>query len=578
MMRLANFRPTPALLALCALALWAAALSAAEPRVKLAPNGAVLVDGKPFLPIFVWAQPSSALEMHKALGVNTMHPGEKEESDPIKAYLDKLQANGMLALVNDGAYKDEIKGHPAILAWTVEHEPDGATPAPYKPNLAGDGSIIWIEGEGPKENTLKPAGGWLNLKSAQLSGEHWLTCDDKAEGQAVYEFEVKKAGKYNLWVREFTKTWANPTNWQIDDQPAQDTPRELRSVNEESANLGEGRGANWCKYATVDLTEGKHKLTIKVVPGRTVGDPKKEPAPAAIWAIDVFCFTTADKFPPRVVADPLPTRLPEVEKEHYEQMKKRDPNCLTWNIFSGSFFGPYSQGLPQKYYDEWLRWADIASFDLYPVTGWNQPGRLAHVGLATRKLVSMARKGQPVWTIVEASDQELSWTAPTTKGPTAEEMRAEVWMAIASGAKGIGYFTIAFGRGKSFKWNNLTDEVKAEMKRTNGELTELAAPILLGDTDKALTTSGDETKDKEAQGHAIMAIRKDYEGKTYVVAVNVTREPVRPMFKVEEAPGGSVEVFRENRKVELKDAVELKNPSFTDAFKPLEVHIYILSK
>ena len=83
-----------ALAALCAVA-------QAEPRAKLTDTGGILVDGKPFLPVFVWAQPSSAIPLHKGLGVNTLHPGESDEKDPAKAYLDRLHAETM-------AFKDAL--------------------------------------------------------------------------------------------------------------------------------------------------------------------------------------------------------------------------------------------------------------------------------------------------------------------------------------------------------------------------------------------------------------------------------------------------------------------------------------
>jgi hypothetical protein len=183
----------------------------------------------------------------------------------------------------------------------------------------------------------------------------------------------------------------------------------------------------------------------------------------------------------------------------------------------------------------------------------------------------MARKGQPVWTFLEASDQQLSWTAPETRGPTPQEMRAEVWSSVAAGAKGIGYFTIAFGRGKQFQWNRLTDEIKAELRRTNAELTELAGPIVLGETDKKLAINGDDTADKSAEGHAIVAIRKELADKTYVIAANVTRQTVQPTFELQAAGAnqGVVTVWKEDR------TVPMSTGRFADAFEPLAVHIYI---
>lgn len=545
----------------------AAAVNADAPRFKLTDTGGLLADGKPLLPIMVWAQPSSLLEYYKALGVNTMHPGEKEAKDPIKAYLDKLHANGMYALVNLEAYKDEIKNHPAVIAWTVEHEPDSASKPAYQPDLSGEATIVWIEGEKAKESSLE-CGPWLNPKTPQLSGQRWLGAK-KLGGQATWQFEVAKAGKYNMWVREFSKIWANPTVWSLNGAAEQTTPRTLGA--KDVVNFGEGRGAGWALYGKVELKEGANALTFKPAKGRTLGGKGEKVDPnAVIWAVDAICFTTAEKFPPAKKLAPLPKRLPEVEKANYEKVKKLMPGALTWNILTAQFFGPYhkSYKLPMKYYQGFLKWTEITSFDHYPVTGWNKPDRLPEVGLATRQLVSMARKGQPVWTIVEASDQDLKWTAKETRGPSAEEMRAEVWMAVACGAKGIGYFTVAF---EPFRWKNLTPEVQAEMKRTNAELTELAAPIVLGYTDKKLTVTGDETKDPAAAGHAVQAIRKEHQGKTYVIAVNVTRQAAKPTFKLASPPAGAkAAVWKTDRTVQIIDG------AFTDELAPLAVRVYVI--
>jgi len=553
--------------AVVAVAISSGCTVAAEPRAKLTATGAVLLDGKPFLPIFVWAQPSSLMAFHKDLGINTMHPGEKAETDPPRAYLDKLQAAGMMGLVNMELFSDDLKGHPALLAWTVEHEPDVAQKPAFEADLSGDATVIWIEGEAATKSTLTRSS-WLDVKVPQLSGKRWLTSEKEGTGDAVYQFEAKAAGTYTLWVREFNKNWANPTRWQLDGGQAKETPRSLRA--EAVVNLGGGRGVGWANYGQVELAKGKHTLTLSIVPGRTAGKPDKEPAKEAIWAVDALCFTQAETYPPAKRLEPMPKRLPDVEKEHYQKIKAADPDALTWNILTAGFFGPYHESykLPMHYYEGFVKWTDVVTFDHYPVTGWNRPDRLPEVGLATRQLVSMCRPNEPVWTIVEASDQDLAWTAKETRGPTDEEMRAEVWSAIAGGAKGIGYFTIAFN---PFRWNNLTDDVKAELKRTNGQLTELAGPIVLGDTDGKVIVTGDDTDDKAAAGHAIQVIRKQYEGKTYVIAVNVTRQAVKPTFQLQPSLAtGTVTAWKENRTLAFT-----KN-KFTDRFKPLEVHVYVL--
>lgn len=536
---------------------------AAEPRVRLTANGALLVDGKPFLPLFAWAQPSRHMSFFQDLNFNAFHVGEEAEPEPLPALLDKALAAGMMVLAGEERYQEAARGHPAILAWTVEHEPDMARTLPYRADVPE--GAVWLEGEQPLVSTFK-ANPWLDKEHDLLSGGKWLGADSTGQGEARYAFRLQQRGTYNLFVREFNKRWANPTIWKVDDTPPRETPRTLGSA--ETMDLGAGRGVGWAHYGTLQLEAGAHTLTMAVAPGRTLGDPAKPPAPEAVWAVDAICLTAGDSFPTARI-EQAPRRSPEVCKANFERMRQRDPNALTWIILTGQFHEGYNK-LPLALYDEYLRHADVVAFDHYPVTGWNAPRRLPEVGLMTRQLRRMARPSQPVWTIVEASDQELPWTAPETRGPTAAEVRAEAWMSIAGGARGIGYFTISFGRGRQFKWCHLAGDVEKEIRRTNGELQELAAPIVLGDTRKKLTVSGDECDDQAAGGHAILAIRKEHGGVTWIIAVNMTRQTARPRFAMEEAPPGNVRVWKENR------LIRPESGAFADELAPLAVRVYVM--
>ncbi len=550
-------RPT-SILTLIIAVFFAAAAHAAGPRATLTERGELLVDGKPFLPIFVWAQPASTIPFHKQLGVNTLHPSGDGE---LKDYLDKLHQAGLMALVNDSMVTEALVDHPAVLAWTINHESDTAANPGFTPDLSGEATTIWIEGEAADLNTLERSS-WLDQRRDELSGGRWLATQ-KDDGKAAWTFEVAKPGRYRLFVREFNKIWANPTQWTLDDRPSQTTPRSLQATD--VINWG-SVGVGWAHYGEVMLDAGTHTLTFEVVPGKTVGGADREPSDEAMFAVDAICFTTADSPPPGKIVGPRPRGLPDAQAKRYRHIKSLDKDALTWQVLTSGFFGRYNK-IPLRWYREFLETTDITSFDHYPVTGWNKPGRLPEVGRATAKLVELARRNQPVWTIVEASDQDLAWTPDETRGPTPEEMRAEVWSAIANGARGIGYFTIAFN---PFRWNNLTDAMKAELKRTNDELTALAGPIVMGNTDRALAVGGDATDDPEAEGGAIQAIRKDYEGKVYVIAVNVTREAVTPAFKLQAVRAARATVWKEGRSVAVDDG------TFSDTFEPLAVHVYVL--
>lgn len=152
--------------------------------------------------------------------------------------------------------------------------------------------------------------------------------------------------------------------------------------------------------------------------------------------------------------------------------------------------------------------------------------------------------------------RKLPTASPGASGPV-----AKVWMAVASGAKGIGYFTIAFN---PFEWNNLTPEMEETLPRINGRLKELA-PVILSPPAKEAELE----VVVEGEGGTVQACRRDYGGSVYVIAVNPTRQPVTAQFKLR--PGqvvGPVEVLYERRRLPVTAG------AFADEFDPLAVHIY----
>lgn len=128
------------------------------------------------------------------------------------------------------------------------------------------------------------------------------------------------------------------------------------------------------------------------------------------------------------------------------------------------------------YFGDLFSIPEIVSFDFYPVTGWNNPGYMYIPGAATEQLSTIFTDGtKPRWTILEASDQDLAWTPPETRGPTPEELRFQTWHSIIKGATGIGYFTIAFN---PFRYTNFGVGIEAELLRTNTQIAALTDVIL----------------------------------------------------------------------------------------------------
>ena len=94
----------------------------------------------------------------------------------------------------------------------------------------------------------------------------------------------------------------------------------------------------------------------------------------------------------------------------------------------------------QTYYDRAAPRADILSFDIYPV-GSSTPevkGKLEYVARGVTNLAGHAAGGQAIWAVLETTALD-----PAIR-PSRAQVRAEVWMALVHGSKGIVYFVHEF--------------------------------------------------------------------------------------------------------------------------------------
>lgn len=526
--------------------------------VSIGDGKEILVNGQPFFPIFVWNQPRKLITTHATLGINTLVPGEDEKKEGSRLeLLDDLQRHGMHAFLNTKEYKPELANHPALLSWMHGDEPDIVGP----PRLTLDtekptsNELILIEGESPQWHNFN-AKNWMNKESVNLSGGRWLPCEASTIPEipfgARYEFEAPRTTTYHFFVREFNKSWASPTTWRVDGGEWKTTGRALRST--ENKNVIPNADVGWTDYGEVELTAGKHVLEIEVKEARTTGGPGKS-SPTILGAYDLFLFTTGNKWPPSKSTEALPRQLPDALKSNYQSIRLKDPNHPVWvNLTAG--FANRLRKLDAKWYPLFGEGADCMSFDYYPVTGWNRPDRVPEIASFTKEFVSLY-PNKSNWVIIEASDQDLKWTPKDTRGPTPREMRAQVWMAVTSGAKGIGYFTIAF---EPFRWMNLPQEIQDEMVRTNRQIKNFA-PVIL---------SHDEGPQVKCSSKNVQFLSRKYQGVVYLFAVSLdTKSSIDakfnfpPAFAVREA-----EVIGESRKQQFD------GNTFKDTFEPLDVHLY----
>ena len=199
--------------------------------------------------------------------------------------------------------------------------------------------------------------------------------------------------------------------------------------------------------------------------------------------------------------------------------------------------------------------ADALGFDVYPLAQdcGHATISLASVYADQRDLVTLAG-GRPTYQWIETGSQEGACGSPVTPST----VRAEAWLAVAGGARGLGWFTYAWpdGRAQSFA---VDDDVAAAMARTSAELQGLA-PILLAPSVRGLGST---------RSDPVKVGARTYGGRTYLVAVNSWDVPVswsRPSL-----PGlarQAVTVVGEHR------TLRAVGGRLTDAFPPLGVHVY----
>jgi len=243
----------------------------------------------------------------------------------------------------------------------------------------------------------------------------------------------------------------------------------------------------------------------------------------------------------------------------YDAIKSADPGRFIALNTMGNFYWDANFGNPadEPLYQAYTAIPDISSFDFYSVAGWHNPGWVYMPGAMVQFLRERyLDPPKPVWAVIEASDHIQTDAFP---GPSAAQMRFEVWDSIIHGATAIHYFTIAFD---PFAWTNLTPAIEQELARTNGQITALTEVILGAPPSLNVTSS-------EPSGLARnLALRRS--GTTTWLFADNADMGYRSATITFTFPGpiSSVTVYGEGR------TITPSGNAFTDTFDPLEVHIY----
>lgn len=167
--------------------------------------------------------------------------------------------------------------------------------------------------------------------------------------------------------------------------------------------------------------------------------------------------------------------------------------------------------------------ADVIGFDTYPVEVRCSLAAIDNVYWMQRELIGLTG-GKPTFQWIEAGPMEH---CRENEDPTPGVVRAETWLAIAGGARGIGYFP---------DW--WAEDIRSEVRQTNREILALA-PALLAPVSQASWS---------ADGPVRIGARR-YNGATYVIAVNTSTAPASASFSVRGLAGRKLREFRDGRTV-----------------------------
>jgi len=260
-----------------------------------------------------------------------------------------------------------------------------------------------------------------------------------------------------------------------------------------------------------------------------------------------------------------PPILPERIVRYYQKIAAADPSRpVLLNLGQGVAWDNYiGRGVRRNHpedYPEYVKGCDIASFDIYPVVHEKPEvrGKLEYVAQGVERLVQWAGGDKPVWNCIECTHI----SNPAIRA-TPQQLRAEVWMALIHGSRGLIYFVHQFQ--PSFREAALLDdpEMLAAVTAINKEVHEFA-PVLNSPT---VTTAA--TLESSSSGVPLALMVKQYQGAIYLLVVGMRNEKTRGSFRIKILLGtAQAEVMGESR------TVTLRNGDFADDFKPYEVHLY----
>jgi hypothetical protein len=262
-----------------------------------------------------------------------------------------------------------------------------------------------------------------------------------------------------------------------------------------------------------------------------------------------------------------PPVLPSEIEAGYRRMRTADPTRpVLLNLGQGvawdNWIGRGVRRNKPEDYPEYIKGADIVSFDIYPVAH-DRPevqGKLEYVARGVKRLVEWSGGRKTIWNCVECTHI----SNPAHKA-NPDQIRAQVWMAIVHGSRGLIYFVHEFQ--PAFKEAALLEDPEnlAAVTQINKEITQLAPVLNSPHPAEKVAVSTD--------GFEIASLTKEHGGSIYVFAVAMENRGGRARFSgAHLSKSGFVEAIGGNRRIELSQG------GFSDDFKGYGVSLYRIAR
>jgi len=225
------------------------------------------------------------------------------------------------------------------------------------------------------------------------------------------------------------------------------------------------------------------------------------------------------------------------------QPNVHDPGQVTFLTLT-DHFAPYMAPphAGRTIYPGWFSRADVIGFDTYPIEGRCRFDLIPWVYSLQKTLVNMAGS-KPTFQWIEAGPMEKCFRVD----PTPTSVRAETWLAIAAGARGIGYFP-----------DTWEQPIRDQITSIDRDIVALA-PALLDVPGSGIVGPSSPIR---------IGVRR-HNGAIYVIAVNTSTKALTGRVAVPALGDRTLRVFGENRTITSQIS------QIVDSFGPLGVHIYV---